>query len=95
LRFAVYFRASSAVLRFVAVESALECGITATRGDAARFARGGSASLGFQGKEGRAMAKDETSSVRKQSAGAKRPKKITAHIRRLREMSRLYEGTGK
>lgn len=41
------------------------------------------------------MAKDEASSVRKQSAGAKRPKKVTDHIRRLRELNRLFEETGK
>lgn len=41
------------------------------------------------------MAKDDASSVRKQSAGTKRPKKVTEHIRRLRELSRLYEATGK
>ncbi len=41
------------------------------------------------------MAKDTESSVRKQSAGTKRPKKMTEHIRRLREMNRLYEETGK
>lgn len=41
------------------------------------------------------MAKDDASSVRKQSAEAKRPKKITEHIRRLRETSRLFEESGK
>jgi hypothetical protein len=48
----------------------------------------------FQGKEA-AMAKDDASSVRKQSAGIKRPKKVTEHIRRLRELNRLFEETGK
>jgi hypothetical protein len=42
-----------------------------------------------------AMAKDEASSVRKQSTEAKRPKKVTDHIRRLRELNRLFEETGK
>ncbi len=41
------------------------------------------------------MAKDSPSSVRKQSVATKRPKKITEHIRRLREMNRLHEETGK
>ncbi|MFM9850483.1 MAG: hypothetical protein ACKVP3_25430 [Hyphomicrobiaceae bacterium] len=41
------------------------------------------------------MAKDDASSVRKQSAGTKRPKKVTAYIRRLRELSRRFEEAGK
>jgi hypothetical protein len=41
------------------------------------------------------MAKDTGSSVRKQSTGTKRPKKVTEHIRRLRELSRAFEDSGK
>jgi hypothetical protein len=41
------------------------------------------------------MAKDTASGDRKQSAGTKRPKKVTEHIRRLRELNRLFEETGK
>jgi hypothetical protein len=41
------------------------------------------------------MAKDTRSSVRKQSAGTKRSKKVTEHIRRLRELSRVFQESGK
>jgi hypothetical protein len=41
------------------------------------------------------MAKDGASNDQKQSAATKRPKKITEHIRRLRELNRLYEESGK
>jgi len=41
------------------------------------------------------MAKDDALSVRKRSAGTKRPKKVTEHIRRLRELSRRFAEAGK
>jgi hypothetical protein len=41
------------------------------------------------------MAKDGETSVRKQSAGTKRHNKVTEHIRRLRELNRLFEQSGK